>query len=94
MRTPVKVPLEGYLQARRDFLAQKTLAWPTTGGLQCVECGEQIRAQAATLDVHGPDLGVCEGQGGTMQTAVPYCPRCEELPATRGCVHPCPGGSL
>lgn len=87
MQTPLKVTLDQYLQARREFLAQKTLAWPTTGGLQCVECGGTIRAQAATLDVHGPELGVCENHGETMDTAVPYCPACEEMPPARGCLH-------
>lgn len=87
MQTPAKVTLDQYLQARREFLAQKTLAWPTTGGLQCVECGGAIRGQAAILSVHDLNVGVCAGTGHTMTTAVPYCPACEEVPAARGCLH-------
>jgi len=87
MQTPVKVTLEEYLQARRKFLEHHTVAWPTTGGLRCVECGGVIRAQAVTLDVHARALPGCQGEGETMETAVPYCVDCEELPAKRGCVH-------
>ena len=87
MQTPVKLTLEEYLQARREFLAKKTVAWATTGGLQCVECGGVIRAQAVSLDVHNRRLPGCQGDGEIMQTAVPYCVDCEELPAARGCVH-------
>jgi hypothetical protein len=87
MQTPVKVSLDQYLHARREFLAQKTVTSRVTGLLVCAECGLRIRAQAATLEVHGLDLGICEGQRDTMNTAVPYCPRCEEVPAVRGCVH-------
>lgn len=87
MQTPVKLTLDQYLQARREFLARKTLTSRVTGLLVCPECGIRIRAQAATLDIHGPDLGVCQGEGDTMNTAVPYCPKCEEVPAARGCVH-------
>jgi len=87
MQTPVMLTLEEYREMRRIWLEHCTIAWPTTGGLQCVECGAVIRAQAVTLDVHNRELPGCQGDGETMETAVPYCPSCEELPAKRGCVH-------
>jgi len=87
MQTPVKMTLEEYVQARREWLAHRTVAWPMTDGLQCIECGGEIRMQMVTLDIHNRQLPGCQGEGETMETAVPYCVDCEELPAKRGCVH-------
>jgi len=87
MKTPVKVTLEEYRQERREWLDKQALSGFTTGHLVCVNCGGVIRAQVVTLDVHNRELPGCQGDGETMETAVPYCVDCEELPAKRGCVH-------
>jgi hypothetical protein len=87
MKTPVKMTLEEYRQERREWLETNTIAWPMTGGLQCVHCGGVIFAQAVTLDIHDRSLPGCQGDGETMETGVPYCRDCEEQPAKRGCVH-------
>jgi hypothetical protein len=87
MRTPVKVTMEEFVAERREWLKNYTVASPTTGGLLCVTCGGAIRGQAVVLDIHDRRLPGCQGDGETIQTGIPYCPNCEELPAKRGCVH-------
>jgi hypothetical protein len=87
MKTPVGVTLEEFRQERREWLERYTVAWPGTGGLQCVSCGEAIRGQAVVLDIHDRRLPGCQGDGEMIETGVPYCPNCEELPRKRGCVH-------
>lgn len=87
MQTPVKMTLEEYHQARREWLEKHTVAWPGNLGLQCVECAGVIRGFAVKLDVHKRELPGCQGDGETLETGVPYCPSCEELPAETGCVH-------
>jgi hypothetical protein len=87
MQTPVKLTLEEYYQARREWLKERTFTPAHLEGLGHIDCGGRIRVQLATLDVHQRALPGCQGEGETIETAVPYCVDCEELPAKRGCVH-------
>jgi len=87
MRTPVKLTLEEYIGERAKWLRERTVSWPTTGDIDCVDCGERIRAENVVLELHKKSQEGCQGDGEEMEIGVPYCPGCEEQPAKRGCVH-------
>ena len=87
MQTPVKLTLEEYHQARLAWLKEWTHTVAQLPGLRCLACGGRVRVEPVTLDLHFRALPGCQGEGETMETGVPYCVDCEELPAKRGCVH-------
>jgi hypothetical protein len=87
MKTPVKVTLEEYHQARCEWLKENTHTVEELPGLRCLACGGRVRVEPVTLELHARGLPGCQGDGETMLTGIPYCPGCEELPAKTGCVH-------
>jgi len=87
MQTPVRVTLDEYVKARGEFLNNKCVAWPGTGGLACAACGREIYVAEATIELHDPTLANCYATGTDFEAALPWCPHCEPKPAERGCVH-------
>jgi hypothetical protein len=87
MKTPVKLTLEGFYQGRARFLRDECVTNSTTGRVCCRKCGTRIKAAPVTIEIHAASNGECVGEGEEFEAGVPYCPACEELPASRGCVH-------
>jgi hypothetical protein len=87
MQTPQRITLEGFYTGRRDYLRDLTQSSPFTGKVVCRWCGVQIKMAPVTVEIHGPSGDGCVGEGEEFEAGVPYCPRCEELPESRGCVH-------
>ena len=87
MQTPVKLTLEGFYQGRGVFLREKCYTNGATGRVLCRQCGTRIKAAPVFIEIHDAAKGQCVGNGEQFEAGVPYCPSCEELPASRGCVH-------
>jgi len=55
------------------------------GGCSCKRCGGDIHAIPQTRSIwyeNGP--GPCAGSGETETVAIPYCPKCDPVPSSRG----------
>jgi len=87
MQTPTKVTLEGFYQARAEFLKELCYTNPETQMVLCRACGGRLKVVCACIEIHLSRNGQCGGEGEQFEAGVPYCPGCEELPASRGCVH-------
>jgi hypothetical protein len=87
MQTPVRVKLEEFQAARKEWLRTRVVVWPETEVYTCVDCQTRIKMAPVKLEVHEAGLAACLSTGEEFETGIPYCPRCEPLPAARGCVH-------
>jgi len=87
MQTPKRVTLEGFYQARVAYLNKQTSSSLLTGRVVCDVCGTQIQVASVPIEIHYVAAGRCVGEGEEFEAGIPYCPRCEALPESRGCVH-------
>jgi hypothetical protein len=87
MQTPNKVTLEGFYLARAKFLRDQCTTNEATNRVLCAQCGGRIKMAPVRIEIHAVANGQCVGNGEAFEAGVPYCPACEELPASRGCVH-------
>ena len=87
MQTPSKVTLEGFYNARREWLEKNTRSNRLTGQVICRFCGDPVHCCAANIEIHDAANGQCKGNGENFDAAIPYCARCESMPANTGCVH-------
>ena len=87
MQTPKGITLQEFHDARAAFLRDKCVSWPTTGVVTCAACGERIKCAPVVFEIHQAGEQQCIPEGDEFEAGVPYCPQCEELPASRGCVH-------
>ncbi len=87
MQTPQKMTLEGFYLGRAVFLRDECVTNGATGRVLCRQCGTRIKAAPVTIEIHAGSNGKCLGEGEEFEAGVPYCPACEALPASRGCVH-------
>jgi len=87
MQTPSKVTLEGFYRGRLEFLKMETVNNPANARVTCRKCGGRIKVVPVIMEIHDAADGQCVTRGESFEAGVPYCPACEELPASRGCVH-------
>ena len=87
MQTPKQWTLEGFYQARARFLKEEAITNQANGRVICRSCGTRIKAAAVKIEIHEVGKAECMGNGEAFDAGIPYCPRCEPLPAGVGCVH-------
>lgn len=55
---------------------------------KCKDCGSRILCVNCYISHHSEEFeGTCAGNGEVTQMLIPYCPHCDPVPATSGCVH-------
>ena len=87
MQTPKGLTLEGFYQARAVFLSDDCYTAAVSGRVCCKKCGGRIKVVAAKIEIHEAGKAECVGNGELFESAIPYCPHCEALPASVWCVH-------
>jgi NAD-dependent SIR2 family protein deacetylase len=85
VQTPHYVSVDNFVVDKALFLMT---ACVECGGndMRCTQCGTRIKWEAAFISAHRI-AELCVGTGIIVQVDIPYCPRCEETPYTRGCFH-------
>jgi hypothetical protein len=90
VRTPHRITAAEFSDSLKRFL--DTCCVLCGESLCCTTCGTPILHVRAALSIHNSAAGDCGGQDERVwTTVVPYCPRCEEKPERRGCLHFTPG---
>jgi hypothetical protein len=103
MKTPDKLSISDYLRALNNWFVEFTsaeppfkasaLEWAMAIALghkipSCKKCGTHIEVATCYVAIHDESLDpLCVGPGWIEHFFVPYCPACESIPETRGCVH-------
>lgn len=87
MQTPTRGTLEGFYRGRAEWMERETRAHTLTGQVICRTCGDRIHACLAQISIHDAANGECKGNGEAFEAGIPYCARCESMPANTGCVH-------
>src|SRR6185312_12654320 len=87
-RTPSRVSWNEVQVSVRSFYNDCCRQRTTSERPMCKKCGSEVATVVAFMDVHDERLcDSCAGPDRVWKLPVPYCPRCEEKPATRGCIH-------
>ena len=68
----------------RNFHAQKV---ETGEGYICKHCGATILSRMAFISIHSARFEDCAGSGFCKPFSIPYCPVCEHIPESSGCIH-------
>jgi|HubBroStandDraft_1064217.scaffolds.fasta_scaffold142217_2 hypothetical protein len=85
MKTPTHTSYEEFVLKRTEWIKAHCI---TDGERQlCVRCTTPIEIIGAYLSIHDKRFDHCAGPGHVVRLVVPYCPRCEEQPEARGCLH-------
>jgi hypothetical protein len=88
MRTPSRVGWNEFQASVRSFYNDYCRQRNTSERPACKKCGNEIATIVAYMDVHDGRLrDSCAGLGRVWQLPIPYCPRYEEMPSDRGCIH-------
>jgi hypothetical protein len=86
MRTPHRITASEFSDSLKHFLDACCVM--RGSALCCAVCGTEILHIRATLSIHNSVAGDCRALDEKVwTTVVPYCPRCEEKPKQRGCLH-------
>jgi hypothetical protein len=89
MKTPQRVSLKEYADERNKFLKERCVLDGDV--VRCLKCHTAIEILGAWISYHDARLGdICAGAGTVCRVAVPFCPKCEEVPDVRGCFHEMP----
>jgi hypothetical protein len=92
VQTPHHVSVDNFVADRALFMMSACLDYGANQ-LHCSQCGTRIKWEAVFISAHRMAVD-CVGTGTIVQVDIPYCPRCEETPYLRGCVHVCDGQDL
>jgi hypothetical protein len=86
VRTPCRITASEFSDSLKHFLDACCVLRRDT--LCCTICGASILYVRAALSIHDAACAGCEEPDQKVwNTVVPYCPRCEERPAQRGCLY-------
>lgn len=86
MRTPSGIAASEFSDSLKHFLDHCCVLNRHT--LCCLVCGSPILHVRATLWIHEATCPGCSDlEHKVWNTTIPYCPRCEEKPALRGCLY-------
>jgi hypothetical protein len=81
------MPMEEFFDARLKFVQ----SCATQGEyVLCPKCSQPLEFVSAWLSIHDARFPECAGWGKVCRAVIPYCPRCEEKPDDRGCLHASP----
>ena len=87
VRTPSRMTASDFSDSLKYFIQHNCVV--NRRSLCCAICGSPIMYVRAALWIHAT---TCPGCGNandwSCHVMVPYCPRCEEKPAERGCLYP------
>jgi hypothetical protein len=85
VRTPSRITASEFSDSLKSFLDACSVLRGQT--LCCTICGASILYVRAALSIHDAACVGCEEPDQRVwNTVVPYCPKCEEKPAQRGCL--------
>jgi hypothetical protein len=87
MRTPTGNTWAEFSESLREFLDDRCIL--RENRLRCRDCGTLIEHSRVVVSIHESAFhnhcAAFARRGGMM--TLPYCPRCEEKPVERGCLH-------
>ena len=85
LQTPHHVSVDNFVADKALFLLTACLD-DGDKQLHCALCGTRIKWEVAFIAAHRV-AEECVGTGSIVQVDIPYCPKCEETPYVRGCLH-------
>jgi hypothetical protein len=86
MTTPTRISRQDFFFAIEKWLNERCIV--DRGKITCKACGDQIQSVNALISIHSTQfVSICAGTGEVRGVRVPYCPKCEQRPATAGCFH-------
>jgi len=87
MKTPEKLKADEFFMIVQSFLVSNYSAGEGTHGLICKHCKSKVRMEPLAVSLHEADLDRCVETGNAQFMRIPYCPRCENPPNSKGCIH-------
>jgi hypothetical protein len=94
MKTPQRSTIEEFSDEAKRWAF--TEAKSREDGIAiCAKCESVLELKEAHVSIHFIELSECTGAGRVSKFFIPYCPRCEPVPDTYGCLHiPMPAPKL
>lgn len=78
MQSPKKTPLTDFSHAYTAMAALN----------ECPLCAGRLALAECFVSFHAIEFGdACAGEGKCQPVLIPFCPACEPVPDSKGCVH-------
>lgn len=84
MKTPERVSADEFIRA---FVADHQGHTVKDNAIRCQLCNTILESARVYLSLHAAEFEECTGPGAVLMTFINLCPRCEDRPTERGCLH-------